>query len=114
MGKSNKEQYARILGLAPIAQPFKKSAWIIYLISDKAPPVTRDSNEVARTLNRCCHRHTENGGLCGLPGQRHRGLTNILTCPLKWENGKVSLTNPLKMKSTRKVSVCQCVALTNF
>ncbi len=41
---------------------FKKSAWLLNLISDKAPPAARDGDEVARTLNQGCYSYTGNGG----------------------------------------------------
>ncbi len=50
------------LGMAPRAQLLKKSAWLLHLIGDKAPPVACDSSEVARTSNRRCCPHTGNGG----------------------------------------------------
>ncbi len=42
---------------------FKKSAWLLHQIGDKAPPAARDSSEVARPLNRRCYPHTGDGGL---------------------------------------------------
>ncbi len=39
------------LGIAPRAQLLKKSAWLLHLIGDEAPPAAHDSSEVARTLS---------------------------------------------------------------
>ncbi len=40
----------------------KKSAWLVHLTSDKAPPAAHESSEVARTENRrCYHPHTGSG-----------------------------------------------------
>ncbi len=40
----------------------KKSARLLHLIGDKAPPAARDSDEVARALNQHCYSHIVNGG----------------------------------------------------
>ncbi len=40
----------------------KKSAWLLHEIGDKAPPVARDSSDVARALNQRCYPHTGDGG----------------------------------------------------
>ncbi len=40
-----------------VAQLLKKSACLIHLICDPAPPAARDSTEVARAFNRCCYSH---------------------------------------------------------
>ncbi len=40
----------------------KKSARLLNLIGDKAPPSARDSGEVARSLSRGCYPHTGKGG----------------------------------------------------
>ncbi len=49
------------LGKAQRAQLLKKSAWLLHLIGNKAPPAARDSNEVAGTLNQRCYPYTEKG-----------------------------------------------------
>ncbi len=36
----------------PKAQLLKKSAWLLHLVGDKAPPATSDSSEVASAVNR--------------------------------------------------------------
>ncbi len=41
----------RCLGLAPRAQLLKTNFWLLRLIGDKVPPVTRVSNEAARALS---------------------------------------------------------------
>ncbi len=40
----------------------KKSAWLLHLIGDKAPPAARDRSEVARAKNQRCHPHTRSDG----------------------------------------------------
>ncbi len=40
------------LGIAPRNQLPMKSAWLLHLIGDKAPPAARDSNEAARAYNK--------------------------------------------------------------
>ncbi len=93
------------LDIAPRAQSLKKSAWLLRLIGDKAPPATGDSSEAARTLNRRCYPHIGNGEHSlpsrtkpwMLPSPRHRGFTTmrtLFTCCLNWKlknNGKVGL-----------------------
>ncbi len=41
------------LDLAQRAQFLMKSAWLLRLIGDEAPPSARDSNEFGRSVNRC-------------------------------------------------------------
>ncbi len=50
------------LSFVPRAQLLKKSAWLLHLIGDKAPPTALDSSEVARTVNRRCYPHIGNDG----------------------------------------------------
>ncbi len=40
----------------------KMSAWLLHLIGDKAPPVARDSGEVARAYKQRCYSHSGNVG----------------------------------------------------
>ncbi len=44
------------------AQLLKKTAWLLHLINNNAPPAALDSSEVARTLSQSCYPHTGNGG----------------------------------------------------
>ncbi len=39
----------------------KNIVWLFYLITEKVPPATCDSSEVARAQKRRCYLHTENG-----------------------------------------------------
>ncbi len=50
---------------APRAKLPKKSAEQLHLIGDKAPLVTRDSSEAARTLSERCYPHTEHSWCLG-------------------------------------------------
>ncbi len=55
----------------------KMSAWLLHLISDKAPPAARESSEVARPLKQRCYPHTGNGG--------HRWcLSSSLSLPVRF------------------------------
>ncbi len=89
------------LGRAPRAQLLKKSAWLLHLVSDKAPPAAHDSNEVACAFNWCCYPHTGNEGLIqclvriamqpeamDVARSASQGLITMqssITCPLNWE-----------------------------
>ncbi len=41
---------------------FKKNAWLLHGLGDKAPPAARDSSEGACAQKQCCYPHFLNGG----------------------------------------------------
>ncbi len=73
------------LGIAPRTQLLKKSARLLHLIGDKAPPAARDCSEVPRAFDQRCYPHPGKG--CAqlvfeekliLVGRNfHRGLTTM-------------------------------------
>ncbi len=50
------------LGITSRAQLFKKRAWRLLLLGDKAPSIARESSEIAHKLNQRCYLNTGKGG----------------------------------------------------